>query len=85
VFIDRAAGLVGINTSTPQGSLHIGGAATQDLFSGMGPNLASGPAFNFGYGGASFGRSAGFFNVRPDAAAVAPTPPSASPPPTSSA
>jgi len=32
----------------------------------MGPNLITGPAFNFGYAGASFGQSAGFFNVRPD-------------------
>jgi hypothetical protein len=40
----------------------------------MGPDLATGPAFNFGYAGFSFGRSAGFFNVRPDALAVAPNP-----------
>jgi len=32
------------------------------------------PAFNYGYAGYSFGRSAGFFNVRPDASAVPPNP-----------
>jgi hypothetical protein len=46
----------------------------QDVFSGVGPDPNSGPAFNFGYSGASFGRSSGFFNVRPDASAVAPNP-----------
>jgi hypothetical protein len=76
LMVDRSSGYVGINTGqyVPQGNLHIGGLATQDLFSGIGPDLVSGPAFNFGYSGASFGRSSGFFNVRPDASAVAPNP-----------
>ncbi|MEM1247291.1 MAG: tail fiber domain-containing protein [Acidobacteriota bacterium] len=65
---------VGIGTANPQGGLHISGTEAQDLFSGMGPDLINGPAFNYGYAGASFGRSAGFFNVRPDALAVAPNP-----------
>ncbi|MEM9408278.1 MAG: tail fiber domain-containing protein, partial [Acidobacteriota bacterium] len=47
---------------------------TRDLFSDMGPDLIDGPDFNYGCAGASFGRSAGFFNVRPDALAVAPKP-----------
>lgn len=67
-------GWVGLGTNTPGGQLHIFGAATGDVFAGMGPNLASGPGFNYGYGGGSFGRSAGFFNVRPDASATAPNP-----------
>jgi hypothetical protein len=75
VNIDRA-GRMGINLFTvpPQGNLHIGGSATQDLFSGIGPDLVNGPAFNFGYSGQSFGRGSGFFNVRPDDFAVAPNP-----------
>jgi hypothetical protein len=72
--VQAGTGRVGIRTATPQGDLHINGSATQDLFSGMGPDLAAGPAFNFGYAGSSFGRGAGFFNVRPDASAVAPNP-----------
>jgi hypothetical protein len=67
---------LGLNTLSPQGDLHLRGLGTptEDIFAGMGPDLASGPAFNFGYAGFSFGRSAGFFNVRPDASAVAPNP-----------
>jgi hypothetical protein len=72
--VDRALGRVGIGTAAPQGNLHIIGGFGNDLFSGMGPDLVTGPAFNFGYAGFSFGRSAGFFNVRPDALAVAPNP-----------
>lgn len=72
--ITEVNGKVGINTTTPGASLHIGGTANQDLFAGMGPDITVGPAFNFGYGGLSFGRGVGFFNVRPDAAAVAPNP-----------
>jgi hypothetical protein len=74
LFIDRALARVGIDTTAPQGNLHINGTATQDLFSGIGPDLAAGPAFNFGYAGSSFGRSSGFFNVRPDALATPPNP-----------
>ena len=40
----------------------------------MGSNVDTGPAFNYGYAGFSFGRSAGFFNVRPDASATPPNP-----------
>jgi hypothetical protein len=69
-----ALGNVGLGTATPSGDLHIYGAATQDVFSGIGPDPAAGPAFNFGYAGSSFGRGAGFFNVRPDAQAAAPNP-----------
>jgi hypothetical protein len=63
--IARSARRVGIGTTNPQGNLHI---------AGMGPNLTTGPGFNFGYAGATFGRSAGFFNVPPDALADAPNP-----------
>jgi hypothetical protein len=63
-------GRIGIGTVNPTGQLHIGGTATQDVFAGMGPDLAAGPALNFGYAGSSFGRGAGFFNVRPDALAT---------------
>jgi Chaperone of endosialidase len=73
-FVVTDTGLVGIGTPTPGGQLHIGGAANWDLFAGMGPDLSIGPAFNYGYAGATFGRSAGFFNVRPDALAIAPNP-----------
>lgn len=72
--ISEINGNVGIGTTTPGGQLHIFGTATQDIFAGMGPNLATGPALNFGYAGSSFGRGVGFFNVRPDAAAIAPNP-----------
>ncbi|MGE4094887.1 MAG: hypothetical protein AB7G75_29070, partial [Candidatus Binatia bacterium] len=67
-------GRVGLGTQTPQGNLHISGVATADIFNGIGPNLNIGPAFNFGYSGFSFGRSSGFFNVRPDASATGPNP-----------
>jgi hypothetical protein len=55
--------------------LHVYGPATGDVFGGFGvdPSTASG-AFNFGYGGSSFGRASGFFNVRPDSSAVPPNP-----------
>src|SRR2546423_4356737 len=72
--MSEVSGNVGIGTLSPTGKLHIFGTATQDLFAGMGVDMSAGPAFNFGYGGASFGRSAGFFNVRPDPSAVAPNP-----------
>jgi hypothetical protein len=72
--VSEVGGNVGIATMTPSGKLHIFGGATSDVFAGMGVDMIAGPAFNFGYGGASFGRSAGFFNVRPDAMASAPNP-----------
>ena len=68
------SGQLGLGTSTPAAPLHIYGGATADAWIGMGPDPASGPAFNFGYGGGSFGRGAAFLNARPDASAVAPNP-----------
>jgi hypothetical protein len=62
------------NATTGLGGIHIFGSAGSDVFSGNGPDPNNGPAFNFGYSGASFGRGSGFFNVRPDASAVAPNP-----------
>jgi len=63
LFIN-ATGKIGLGTAAPQGNLHIFGDATKDIFNGMGPDLTNGPAFNFGYSGASFGAGTGFFNVR---------------------
>ena len=65
---------VGVRTDTPLSMFHIAGTETSDLFAGMGPNPITGPAFNFGYSGSSFGRSSGFVNVRPDALATGPNP-----------
>lgn len=76
LFVDPS-GNVGLGTSVPSSRLHLFGNPTDDVFVGAGPN---GPfptfatAFNFGYGGASFGRGAGFLNARPDASATAPNP-----------
>lgn len=67
-------GKVGIGTASPGSNLHVGGAATQDSVIAMGGDYISGPVFNIGYAGSSFGRSSAFFNVRPDALAVAPNP-----------
>ena len=67
-------GNIGLGTSTPGAKLHMFGTATADVFASAGPDPASGPAFNFGYGGASFGRGAGFLNARPDASATWPNP-----------
>ena len=67
-------GNIGLGTLTPGAKLHLFGSATSDVFGSAGPDPVSGPAFNFGYGGASFGRGAGFLNVRPDASASAPNP-----------
>jgi hypothetical protein len=72
-----AAEAVGFGTADPIGngtSIHIFGPSTADVFSGIGPDPNNGPAFNFGYSGVSFGRSSGFFNVRPDASATGPNP-----------
>jgi hypothetical protein len=72
-----STGTVGFGTTAPLGngrSIHIFGDSGQDSFSGIGLNPNVGPAFNFGYSGFSFGRSSGFFNVRPDASATAPNP-----------
>jgi len=62
-----------VGTSTQSGAVHIFSPATSDAWLAMGvlPDYGSGqPSFNFGYAGASFGRSAGFINVRPDALAT---------------
>jgi len=72
--ISEVNGKVGIGTVAPGGLLHLFGPAIGDVFAGMGPNIVSGPAMNFGYAGNSFGRGAGFFNVRPDGSATAPNP-----------
>ncbi|MEO8435910.1 MAG: tail fiber domain-containing protein [Pyrinomonadaceae bacterium] len=69
-----ANGDVGIGTASPLARLHAFSTATADVFGGFGPDPAAGPALNFGYAGASIGRGAAFFNVRPDASAVAPNP-----------
>ena len=77
VVVQGPNNYIGINEpagQNPSATLHIYGTATQDIFAGLGPDAANGPAFNMGYAGSSFGRSAGFFNVRPDASAVAPNP-----------
>jgi hypothetical protein len=73
-LVVAANGRVGLGTFAPGTNLHINGPATNDVFAGMGPDPVSGPAMNYGYSGSSFGRSSGFFNVRPDASATAPNP-----------
>jgi hypothetical protein len=70
----QSDGKVGLGTFAPQGNLHIFGDDNSDIFNGIGPDLVSGPALNFGYSGSSFGRGSGFFNVRPDALASPPNP-----------
>jgi uncharacterized membrane protein len=67
-------GSVVVGNAGQTGNIQIFGGAAQDVFAGMGPDINAGPAFNYGYAGGSFGRSAGFFNIRPDASAVAPNP-----------
>jgi hypothetical protein len=88
LFYVGANGDTGVGTAAPDkrvqvigrpgrnAELHIGGSGDEltDIFSGMGTNLDAGPAFNYGYAGHTFGRSAGFFNVRPDASATPPNP-----------
>ncbi len=70
----QQSGRVGIGTGLPQGNLHIFGQPDADVFSGVGPNLLQGPAFNFGYSGSSYGLGSGFFNARSAAGAIAPNP-----------
>ena len=77
--LDIAAnGQVGMGTGTPEATLHVFGAANDDVFLGIGADPADNTpgetAFNFGYSGNSFGVGSGFFNVRPEGAAVAPNP-----------
>ncbi len=69
-----SSGNVGVGTVAPGAKLHLFGFQNTDVFASAGTDPASGPAFNFGYGGASFGRGAGFLNARPDASATAPNP-----------
>jgi hypothetical protein len=72
--ISEQNGWIGINTELPTSGFHLYAGATGDAFAGMGPDTVNGPAMNFGYSGASLGRSSGFFNMRPDTSAVAPNP-----------
>ena len=81
LFWDNVNKRLGVDTSSPEGQMHVGGSATADVFCGLGPHpntLVSGtyvgPAMNYGYSGSSFGRGSGFFNVRPDASATPPNP-----------
>lgn len=70
-----STGNIGMGTDLPISALDVRrSSATADIFAGLGVNPTTGPSFNYGYAGATFGRSAGFFNVRPDASAVAPNP-----------
>ncbi len=70
-----ATGAVGIGTASPAAQLDLrGSSATSDIFEAIGIDPTAGPSLNFGYSGASFGRGSAFFNVRPDASAVAPNP-----------
>jgi hypothetical protein len=75
-IISEVSGKIGIGTDDPKAPFHVFGGATSDVFMGMGPDPSGvgGTAMNLGYAGASFGRAAGFFNVRPDALATAPNP-----------
>lgn len=68
----EANGNLGIGTTDPKVRLHVSAAAAGDMAIGIGPDPsgASGSALNVGYGGFTFGRAAGFFNVRPDASAT---------------
>ena len=72
--ISYNSGNVGIGTASPTANLHVFGSEASDVFGGFGKDPLSGPALNVGYAGSTFGRGAGFFNIRPDASAVAPNP-----------
>jgi hypothetical protein len=74
LFWDNVNKRLGVDTSAPEGQVHVGGSATADVFCGLGPHPATGPAMNYGYSGSSFGRGSGFFNVRPDPLATPPNP-----------
>lgn len=77
LVLNPYGGNVGIGTppaSSPTAKLHIYGTATADAAMTFGVDAAAGPAFNIGYAGGSYARSAAFMNVRPDASAVAPNP-----------
>ncbi len=74
VLMPNASTRLGIGTGSPGAKLHLFSGQTTDVFVSAGPDPLNGPAFNFGYGGASFGRGAAYLNVRPDASATAPNP-----------
>jgi hypothetical protein len=46
------------------GKPQVFAAPTADVFAGFGTDMSVGPSMNFGYGGATFGRGAGFFNAK---------------------
>ena len=80
IVMATTGGNIGIGTTSPAYLLHLKPSAgvglylettaTADAFGSMGSDPVSGPAFNYGYAGASFGRGAGFMNVGPDASAT---------------
>ena len=60
LFWDNVNKRLGVDTSNPEGQMHVGGSATADVFCGLGPHpntLVSGtyvgPAMNCGYSGNS--------------------------------
>jgi hypothetical protein len=74
-FYITATGRVGIGGIPTTGAFTVFGGATTDVAVSLGPDAINGPAFNFGYTGASFAStSVGFFNIRPDVNATAPNP-----------
>ncbi|MGH8712163.1 MAG: tail fiber domain-containing protein, partial [Burkholderiales bacterium] len=70
------AGFVGIGTGVPISRLHIYNATAGDAFAAMGDGIATAGEchMNFGYGGASLGPGAAFFNVRPCVSATGENP-----------
>lgn len=72
--LNPSGGNVGIGTVSPIAKLHVAGTATTDTNVTVGVDVAAGPAVNYGYAGATYGRSAALINVRPDASATAPNP-----------
>jgi hypothetical protein len=73
-----AGGNVGIGTPFPEARLHVVGNISEDTAVGIGPSPDGSPAdqsaLNVGYAGGSFGRGAGFLNIRQDTAAAPPNP-----------
>jgi hypothetical protein len=78
IYSDASGNAVGIGTSTPEMQLHVYGGNTSDVFVGVGPNPDGSPGTEsglvVGYAGLSFGRGAGFLNVRPDSGATGDNP-----------
>jgi hypothetical protein len=72
------SGRVGFGTASPEAPVHVFSSSTADAYIGLGNNPDGNPgtesALNVGYGGGSFGRAAGYLNIRPDSTAVAPNP-----------